>query len=267
MKIATRVSIFTLGLAAMAGAATFVMMKPDTDKDSKPTVPWAKEKKVVAALDTLSDQLQRRFHDRNNVSFGMERMVRVGARLHSDVVAGKMGQGGFTDEDGKPMKYRAVEGKAQYEVSPGNWVAASELKRTMHAENDEERAAIDTLKNSGYPVAIYTAGMFGQEGKPLRLKGPAYLTQNTPTATPADGLAKIAEDAWKSDKETVKAGAWTYVVGRVKIDDKSCLSCHTTKNEAPKYFISAKQDKPADADNQLKVGSTVGIFLIGLRDK
>lgn len=253
MKLAASLASVVV-VAAIAGSTTFMLNSaPQQQKNLSTSVDDpARDPKMVAALDNLATQLQRRFHDRNNVSFGMERVVRVGARLHNDVVMGTR-DSYMTNEDGKQYEHRQSGNGIEYKIADDKWVPWQKIKPMMHAENDDESAAIRYLRGSGKEVVIYTAGQFTAENEPKRVKGPAYLRQDVPEAPRANLLTAIASQAWKNKASEVSKDGWTYFVHRVKIDDASCLRCHGMDQHG--------------TQTGLKVGEDAGLFMIAIKDK
>jgi hypothetical protein len=254
MKTATKSLGAVFAIAGVAFAAASFWSGPDKPKKS------GKKTAQEIAVDTLEQQLQRRFHDRNNITFGYGRMVRWGSRDHGSTVMELLRKGGVSDENGLPLPTRRTGEAYEIEVEPGVWMDASRIREAMHPENDDERKAMTTLKN--VQVAIYTAGMFDVEsGEPTRLKGPAYLRQTTPEAPDKTKLLPIAKRAWAttSDADELRQAGWTYRVVKVKADDQSCINCHgeqrgSFERVAKKHTFS-----------NLKVGDTLGVFIIGTK--
>ena len=122
----------------------------------------------------------------------------------------------------------------------------------MHAENEEEREAIKTLNQSGLNIAIYTAGRFDPVDKALRVRGPAFLDYDNLELPSKSELSAVATEAWKSGDESVTVGKWTFLIGRVALDDESCLGCHQANDPSSK---------------PVTVGETAGMFMIAVQPK
>jgi hypothetical protein len=218
---------------------------------------------ITAALDTLEQQLQRRFHDRNNVEFGFDRVVRIGYRQHGEItadIATDDDENVYRD-DGTVAPQRMSGEEYEYEMSPGRWVAGENLHDTMHVENAQEKSAFAALSNRD--IAIYTAGMFDPKtGESQRLNGPAYVRQETAEAPDSDNLADVAKQGWASpgSKSEFTKNGWIFRVVKVKADDKSCVSCHREQDQSE--ADDSKRKLPA-----YKVGSPVGVFILGLKAK
>lgn len=242
------------GLAAVTGVGfAAVSFQPPA---SVPGGSLKRSGKAAAAVDTLEVQLQRRFHDHNNVTFGMERVLRTGARAHYTAVMDMVPRDfRLLRDDGKPAASRNVNGQLQVEIEPGHWIEWSQVKETMHPENDAEKQAIAALWDD--EVAIYTAGHFDlKTGEPTRLKGPAYLRQTEPAAPSQKDIAGLAKDAWlgKKDAMDVAKDGWIYRIAKVKADDATCLSCHRNGSEALQHTSPG-----------FKVNEPIGMFLIGTK--
>ncbi len=257
MKPTTLSITSAIGLCGVL--ATAVTLGAFSDSGSKKPA----KGKVLMALDTLENQLQRRFHDRNNVSFGFERVVRFGARMHDSVVANRMpkkGEAWMYDDEGEMARSRQRDGNYEFQVAPNVWWPGAQFKQTMHPENDAERAMIATLRDSEVPVAIYTAGIFDQGlGLPARMKGPAYIRQRTPDAPAANELESVAAKGWASTNpsEAVAGKGWTYRVVKVTADDQSCIGCHHGQEEW--FADKGYKMKP------VKIGEPIGVFIIGTK--
>lgn len=247
-------------LVAVAGASFAIgslATNPGAHDDGRKDDGAKRKDEIVAAVDTLEAQLQRRFHDRNALEFGYSRVARpVG---HRGIVATARGILTVKREDGKPVQTRGSGPTMEYEVEDGVWIKVTDLKQTFNAENDDEAAAVKTLRGTG--VALYTGGAFdAKTGTPLRLKGPAYLRQTAPIAPEASSLAKIVAQGWKSDSEAseFRQGDWTFRVVKVKADDQSCLNCHRDAMAPP-------PSGEAPALVPLKLNDPIGTFVIATK--
>jgi hypothetical protein len=255
-KTMTYAAPFVATVAAIAGISIAVASLHGPDRN-KP----AKKDPVAAAIDTLEHQLQRRFHDRNNVTFGYERVTRPGSRRHNTTVADLWAKRGeMLNDEGKPMATRQTDHGIEYEVSAGVWLGPRQIKELMHAENEDEKSLMAVLRDK--PVAIYTAGAFDiQTGLPLRIKGPAYLRYNTPDGPDKKGLGDLAVKGWASrnDADEMRKDGWSFRVVKVKADDESCVQCHSDQRawgDAAKHTV-----KP------YKMGDAIGIFIIATKPK
>lgn len=247
MKTATKLFGAGAALTTFAiGAATLNLPHSYPGEDAK-----EKRDRIAAALDALEQQLQRRFHDRNNVTFGFERVIRDGARRHGTVLMNKMGST-------VPLGRKTRQGKdgIEIEVAPGEWLPSHMVKQMLHPENEEESRAVASL--SDVQVAIYTAGLFLADGKPERVKGPAYLKHATPDAPAAESISGLAVRAWatRNDLDELRQDGWTYRLVKVKADDQSCVACHSQHRE----WRSPQEVPPAG-----KIGDPIGLFLIGVK--
>lgn len=247
-------------LAATAVAATATTVYTATHPAASGVPHNQVESRVEAAVSTLEQQLQRRFHDRDNLSFGYERMVRENSRKHYTTVMGRNGRFSVARDDGQPAQVRYPErnGDAEFEVAPGVWLPYPQVKETLIPENETEKAAVETLKSEKIQVAMYTAGLFNDDGIPARLKGPAYLRQMTPTAPTKDWAKGVAGEAWKSKKSVVTVDGWTVTISPVKADHESCLNCHNSRQD----FRTGKVDEQKRA---YKLGDTLGLIMIGVK--
>jgi hypothetical protein len=256
MKQARHTFAICCGLAGASLAAASLFATSPIDNDGK-----KKKDPVAAALDTLEQQLQRRFHDRQNISFGMERVVRTGARAHNSTVLDLLlMRSQVVREDGTIAPRRGAGQTMEFEVAPGKWVSIQNLKETMHAENDDEKLAIANL--SKVDVAIYTGGVFDTNaGQPARMKGPAYLKLAANDAPAKEVAAQLAAKGWKSSNEgdEFRKDGWTFRVVKVKADDQSCINCHAAQSDW--HGIDGKKI----ALKPYKIGEPIGVFVIASR--
>lgn len=216
---------FTVSTAALAASSVLVGMTnyknptpqppslveskelaPLPDNNVEATLPRAEATggftaREIEAKNMLTMELNRRFTDRQNVDFGMSRVVRFGTRLHRgptmDMTAAK-------DVKAAPQKTRPTkDGHWEFEID-GKWYAMEERKPLMRAENNNETNAMKLLRDGNVDVAIYTIGQFemdkGEKPEPqanpgnsnpnyrdfsygkgdsLRVKGPAYIHQDS----------------------------------------------------------------------------------------
>jgi len=111
--------------------------------------------KTLAAEEILKSELNRRFTDRQNVDFGMSRVIRDGTRLH---MGPTMDRTMIRTE--RPQSRPTANGRYETLID-GTWVSMDQLKPLLHPENDQEKAAVQTFKDQKVDVALYTAGGFG----------------------------------------------------------------------------------------------------------
>jgi hypothetical protein len=234
--------------------------------------------KVLAAKDVLRDELNRRFTDRQNVDFGMSRVVRYGSRGHRGPTMDKI-------TIGDKFKTRP-NGDGNYDVFfDGVWTGPKERKPRMNAENDRELNAIEAFAKENVDVAIYTVGGFiydrGEKIVPvpqmgiteyphqnqfqwwtregMRAKGPAYISQKSNFAPRAWEIVEFGRKAWASGKADFSADGpdgWVLFAHRVDAPDESCARCH------------APRPNPGDAQPapEMKSGDRVGLFVIALKN-
>jgi hypothetical protein len=222
------------------------------------------------AMQTLETELLRRFHESNNVDFGMARLIRPNVRLHRGPVMGKRVE--FTNKEIRS------NGKSKQFLIDGEWLEPSVVRDVMTPENVNERDAMRAFKQAGIDVAIYTAGVFDDKGIPYRLKGPAYLTKGS-VAGPAPEILKAIGATAMAGSEAPAAGPndWVYRAVRVTANNQLCINCHnfnrfytappekTVSGQTagrPSPFV-AKELPPA----HFKIGDTLGFILIGTRPK
>src|SRR4051812_1350636 len=97
-------------LSTAAVMATMPRVVSDSEKAEK-----ARKVKLETAIKTLESQLQRRFHDRDNVTFGMSRVVRAEERFHRGPLAEKIGP------PRGPETRTAPDGTSQAKNEFGEW--------------------------------------------------------------------------------------------------------------------------------------------------
>lgn len=274
---------FASSFASLAACAVMVGMNNHPPKASETDSMVAKgfSSKELAAAETLKSELNRRFTDRQNVDFGMSRVIRAGSRMHYGPTMAKTGA--RLPEQTRPLP------NGRYEFNyEGSWFSMDERKPLMTSENDSEKQAIDTLKGSGVDVAIYTVGQFELDNKgraapdansfananlnyrdfsygtdtTIRAKGPAYISQKSLMAPRAWELVDFGRKAWASHKtdfsERGKDG-WVYMAHRVDAPDMSCAKCHGDR----KMYINGRAAETKGAVQ--KSGDGVGLFVIAMR--
>jgi hypothetical protein len=263
MKQARHTFAICCGIAGASLAAASIFSAEGLAPEGKDGKATKKKDAVAVALDTIEQQLQRRFHDRQNISFGMERVVRAGARMHNSTVLDLLSmRSQLIRDDGTEAPRRTEGGVLEFEIAPGKWVRGSDLKQTMHSENEDEKQAIVALAKSD--VAIYTAGLFDStSGIPSRLKGPAYLRLTANDAPAKETLTPLAAKGWASSNEAdeLRKDGWTFRVVKVKADDQSCINCHASQTEWRGGGGQKITVKP------YKVGEPLGVFVIASRMK
>jgi hypothetical protein len=263
MKQARHTFAICCGIAGASLAAASIFSTGGMAPDGKDGKAAKKKDAVAAALDTIEQQLQRRFHDRQNISFGMERVVRAGARMHNSTVVDLLTmRRQLLRDDGTVAPRRTEGGVMEFEIAPGKWVSGSSLKETMHSENEDEKQAITALAKSD--VAIYTAGLFDTtSGQAARLKGPAYIRLTANDAPAKETVAPLAAKGWASSSEAdeLRKDGWTFRVVKVKADDQSCINCHASQAEWRGGDGQKITVKP------YKIGEPLGVFVIASRVK
>jgi hypothetical protein len=267
----------------LAGMTNYRAPAPDTSADPVPEVAKKFSALVLNAKDDLVSELNRRFTDRQNVDFGMSRVVREGRRLHVTPLMNITPKHSLRNDS-----YRKKDDGTYEALIEGDWVPALQVKPLMVPENDTERGAIAALRHGKVDVAIYTLGQFeldkGEKPAPdpkterqsqphyqgfqwgnyasLRAKGPAYVSQKGATAPRAYEIVDFGRKAWASKKVDYAAegkDGWVYFAHRVAAPDMSCASCHgNRKTWDNKQQIDVKGSVQA-------AGDPVGIFIVALR--
>ncbi len=278
MKTTVRSSLFFVAYVGIfVSAMAMVGMSPGARADSAVIKKFSP--KEIAALDTLKSELNRRFTDRQNVDFGMSRVIRTGQRYHAGPTMGKI------ERLTKEQTRSSSDGKYEVLVD-GEWVSMTEKKPLMSPENETEIGAIQFLKDSRLDVAIYTVGQFeldkgevpGPDAKQvseksshnngfsyggynsLRAKGPAYTSQKSSLAPRAYELVEFGRKAWASKEQDCSADGkdgWTYIAHRVSAPEMSCANCHGDRKVGSIDVSGAVK----------KAGDPVGLFVMAVRRK
>lgn len=280
-KVARSTVSMVAGLAVLGTCAVVAGMSAPVHHDEFDLVgEMAKSglpSKTLAAENVLKNELNRRFTDRQNVDFGMSRVIRDGTRLH---MGPTMDRTMIRTE--RPQTRPLANGRYETLID-GNWVSMDLLKPLLHAENDQEKAAIQAFKDQKVDVALYTVGGFGgddgskimgphdSEKNPnpnwqdfsfrtltgVRAKGPAYLQQASAMAPRAWEVVEAGRKAWRSGKSDMTLqgkDGWQYFAHRVEAPDASCARCHGVGG-------------PLAQNAKLKAGDPVGVFIIAIRPK
>ncbi len=219
-----------------------------------------------AALDTLHEELQRRFHDRTDVDFGFSRVIRPAHRMH--MLAPTMNQSLFISDPKLPRRpeYRIEKDAAGKPITMVNdaevgWIETTKLKPVMVPETDREKQAIKTLRDGKVDVAIYTFGLLGIDEVPVRAKGPGYLSQKAASAPPAIQMILAAEQAWRTGSEEVVLQGpegWQLTAHRVKADGEDCVKCHTA------HSVIQPGGQPIA---KYAIGESVGLVVLAVRPR
>jgi hypothetical protein len=288
MRKVARSTVSVIAGCAVLGTCAVVagMSAPVRHDDIDPLGDIAKSGlpgKTLAAEEILKSELNRRFTDRQNVDFGMSRVIRDGTRLHM----GPTMERTMIRTD-RPQSRPTANGRYETLID-GTWVSMDQLKPLLHPENDQEKAAVQTFKDQKVDVALYTVGGFGGDDgskitgpvdeyknpnpnwqgftfatkSGLRAKGPAYLQQSSGTAPRAWEVVGAGRKAWRSGKSDVALSGkdgWQYFAHRVEAPDASCARCHS-----PRGFGAATAQQTDSA--KLKVGDPVGVFIIAIRPR
>lgn len=227
-------ALLVASVASVAGMTSPNSPEPPKGKLGKHLKIASKEE---AAIYSLADEIQRRFHDRNDVDFGFSRVIRPDRRLHVSPFAPKP-FGRFQHRPSMPLRAAPV----------------------MLAENDAEKQSLDILSLSRkLDVAIYTFGRFGLEASdlPARVKGPGYVRGDAlDFGNAPEGIAFVesVRKAWATGaKEVVLSdrNGWHLLAQRVEADGQDCLGCHGAAGEG----------------NLKNVGDSVGMLVIAVRER
>jgi hypothetical protein len=274
---------FTVSTAVLAVSSVLVGMTnhrimPAESTESENVKGFSKPE--LDAKNVLKNELERRFTDRQNVEFGMSRVVRVGSRMHYGPTMDKTQRG--VKEKTRPL------GNGRYEFEfDGAWYKMDDRKPRMTAENERESRAMKLLRDSKIDVAIYTVGQFeldkGEKPTPmkqpassnpnyqdfsygsgnnLRVKGPAYTHQDAAMAPRAYELVDFGRLAWASKQVDYTAegkDGWVYFAHRVNSNDASCARCHGDR----KAYVNGETKDIKGAIQ--KPGDPVGLFVIAVR--
>lgn len=260
--------VFGLAILGLGMANTVDKAKPSASGSS-----LRLDSKTEAALDTLHQEIQRRFHDRNEVDFGFSRLIRNGSRLHMfPPLMERQRIGMAPDTPGTPTT-RMVQGPTpgspgRFEVNDPElgWTDTKNLRGAMHAENEREDQAIKALRASNVDVAIYTFGLLGVEGTEPRAKGPGYVSQKGLTGPPAEALASFAKQAWRAGANDVVIEGpkgWYLMAHRVKADARDCVTCHAHTRQA----VIRDRALPAGERLLYKVGEDLGMVIIAVHPR
>ena len=279
--------MFGLASSAVATSAVLVgMSHPAPTKTSDPKAIKGFSSRELSAKDILKSELVRRFTDRQNVDFGISRVIRPGTRLHLSPLMNMQRTRTKASND----SYRKKPDGTYELFVEGEWINSNLVKPLLSPENDRETEAVNTFKSAKTDVAIYTVGQFEldtgevaaidpnavnlrqppysgfQWGRydSLRAKGPAYVSQKSTVAPRAHEVVDFGRRAWASKQmDFVQEGkdGWVYFAHRVDAPDMSCGKCHGdrtfTRNGERVNLKGAVQ----------KEGDGVGLFVIAMRRK
>lgn len=273
----SRLILPVLGLAALGGglASTRGFVRPSSDASNGAL---RLDSKTEAALETLHQEMQRRFHDRNEVDFGFSRLVRNNVRSHNAPPLMAKNNYPFLSDGKGQANYRVLQAtdgsrRSYYEINDPElgWTKLTDLRPQMKAENEREKQAIDALWNAKADVAIYTFGLLGQDGMAPRAKGPGYLRQKTAQAPAAETLLKYARQAWRAGGDHVVVegpDGWYLVAHRVEADHEACVKCHAHSTSVPGTVQMGPRSIPGQVQKALyRVGDDLGMVVIAVRPR
>lgn len=241
------------GIVAALTAFGYVLASPLGLGGRPQTRPTVEDR----ALNTLSLQLLRRFHDQTNVDFGISRVIKPHWRIH---VAPEMGRA----MSSSTKEFRTSNHETEMLID-GKWIPAARVRRQMMPENIHEREALATLRRSNLEVAIYTTSA-PTHGISQRLRGPAYIQQDGPTAPSVDEIAPVAQQAWVRNPNVVAGNdGWRYRVVPVTATDATCTECHNLQQA--KFAIPNRARVKGSRPRDFKTGDVLGLILIGTRPK
>ena len=243
------------GVAAAVSVAATVIPRihvSGSDAKSSPESPTLKLQRGFA------EQLQRRFHDPNNVDFGFGRVYRPGARMHFSVIQNR----NLTEAQQQLIDRKRANEQSKHpgEVLNSNlqWTKPTEIYvESFKPEDRQERFLVTDANRQKLEVSFYTAGRF-EQSKFLRLKGPAYVQQ--PASKP---LTESQIGEWASSQYAQNAtsysgdlAGWKVYAERVFGTDEKCINCHNMSLSA-----AGKSAK------LLKKGDPIGLVVVAVRSR
>jgi hypothetical protein len=255
---ATTILISTLCLGSIGVAATLFTSGVDPNAARKANEKKSRKQIQAEVVNELSQEMLVRFHDRNNLDFGFERIVRENGRLHRGPMSGKRG-----GRLRSTVEARQVGNTYEYkDPESGTWVNQESWKETFQPENDAEAATIARLREANMDVAFYT---FSEGMTNERRRGPGYTRQLSNNAPVIGSLEKAIAKARLTQKDLnsfTSVDGWLISTRRVRADHEDCVKCH---NEMNATWDAAKQVS-IPAKNQVKIGDTLGILVLAVEN-
>lgn len=224
----------------MGGVASFLVVNRTDGKGARVAVAAGSGAgRVRAALATLDAEIVRRFHDRQNVNFGYDRMVPDG-RLHIGPLPGLYKN---EAEIGTP-KTRSESTHPEVLAEDGKWHAYEDWKDLFVSETAEDKAAMAALGDEGEDVVFFTASSLG--GAKPEVRGPAHVRVLGPTGPSREQIERTLTALKMGSREI---DGWNLTATPMIADREDCVKCHTAKNRG----------------EARKVGDTVGWIIRGTR--
>lgn len=253
----TRSSVFALALSATIVAVAVTAL---------PYAKWSGNPKsrssnsaVAKIQEDLAVQLQRRFHDPNNLDFGYGRMYVPGGRLHASILQNRNASKEILEQYDRTQEREYEQHPGQVLTEDLHWVDASKERtyELLAAENSTERSIIANTKKQKLQIAIYTAGHL-KNGQFERVKGPAFVQSPTTETLTDRKVADWASKAYGTDAKSYSgtADGWHLYAERVFATESRCISCHQELE---------RQNTKSPID--LKKGDSLGLVVIAVRNR
>jgi len=253
----TRSSVFAFSLSATIVTVAVTAM---------PFAKWSGTPKsrssnsaVAKIQQDLAVQLQRRFHDPNNLDFGYGRMYVPGGRLHASILQNRNAPKEILEQYDRKQEREYEQHPGQILTEDLHWVDASKERtyELLAAENPTEQSIIDNAKKQKLQIAVYTAGRLSK-GQFMRVKGPAFVQSPT-----TNSLSDLQVAAWASKASTMDAKnfsgtaeGWHLYAERVFATESRCIGCHRD--------LAGQNTQSPDL---IKQGDSIGLFLIAVRNR
>lgn len=253
----TRSTVFGLTLSA-AIVTVAVTALPHARWVDKPESRGANA--VVAKVQQdLASQLQRRFHDPNNLDFGYSRMYLPGGRLHASVLQNRNGSKEILEQYDRKQEQEHAQHPGQVLTEGLQWVDAGQERsyELLAAENPTEQSIIDKAKKQKLQIAVYTAGRLSK-GQFMRVKGPAFVQSPTTNTLTNLQVAAWASKAYSTDARNYSgtADGWHLYAERVFATESRCIGCHRE--------LAGQNTQSPDL---IKQGDSLGLVLIAVRNR
>ncbi len=252
-----RFTIFALALSATI-VAVAVSVAPYAKWSGNP-LSRSSNSAVAKVQQDLANQLQRRFHDPNNVDFGYGRMYVAGGRLHASILQNRNASLEVMQKYDRKQEREYKQHPAKVLTDDLVWVDADKEQtyELLGAENQTEESIIANAKKLKLQIAVYTAGQLSK-GKFDRVKGPAFVQSPTTTALTDHQVADWASKAYANDAKSYSGtvDGWNLYAERVFANETRCIACHRAIEQAANPSAT-----------KLKQGDSLGLFVIAVRNR
>lgn len=272
-----------LGLLAMVGGVgSFVVVnRTEGAREATRNVVKGREGRIASALSTIEAEIERRFHDRENVNFGYGRMVSEG-RYHMGPVAAFVPPVTDREPESLPsaVEWRTKDGIQEFLSEDGVWRPyEGNTRDAFVSETEADAKALATLAAEGEEVVFYTVSR--PLAGPLRINGPAFIRERGENAPNVDqAVVKKMADRVVTGRDPGDLDGWSMTAVPLLADGADCVRCHNrmgtkrdpeyteqggTDNDKSEGYVEPEWLADRAQKSELRPNETVGWVVVGRR--